>query len=85
MTATPASRRLQTVGLILIAAAALSGAAGGMHMLAMRRAYGVICGSGGGELAHCAACFAAVALLLSGLAMLAAAEVRRPKRVRSGL
>ena len=84
MTASPTSRPLQAIGAALLVAAAASGAVGGAHMLAMRQAYGAICGSGGGELAHCAACFAAVALLLSGLASLAAgARKPRPARRRA--
>ena len=43
------------------------------HMSAFRAAYGVVCGSQVGLLAHCPACHSALALLLLALSFLALA------------
>lgn len=74
-----ASRALLGAGIALLAGAALAGVAAGLHMRALMLAYGVICGSGGGALAHCPACYASLSLLSAGLAALAlSARLARP-------
>ena len=47
------------------------------HMSALNAAYGAICGSGAGRLAHCPACYGAIALLLLGLSSLGLAQAAR--------
>ncbi|MEO8114858.1 MAG: hypothetical protein ABI655_10775 [Phenylobacterium sp.] len=62
---------LRLYGLVLVTAAALAAMAASLHMRALAEAYGVICGSGAGGLAHCPACYLAMALLAAGLTCLA--------------
>lgn len=73
MFAKTARQGLAETGTVLIAAAVVSAAAGGLHMLVLSRAYGEICGLGHGGLPHCAACSASVLLFAAGLAVLALA------------
>lgn len=51
------------------------------HMSTFRAAYGVVCGSQTGLLAHCSACHAAVALILMALSFLALAASSRRRTV----
>jgi len=74
-------------GPVALSAVALTGAVvmatmAWAHMSALSAAYGPICGSGAG-LAHCPACYGAVALLLLGLSSLALATRRRRLPARS--
>lgn len=67
--------------LVALSAVALTGATliaalAWTHMSALH-AYGPICGSGAGRLAHCPACYGAVALLLLGLWSLGLAQAAR--------
>ncbi|RAK52529.1 hypothetical protein [Phenylobacterium deserti] len=78
-----ASRDLTFLGIGLLASAAMSGVLAWLHMRALSQAYGVICGSGGGELAHCPACYAAVGFLASGLLALAVAALPRMRRLKA--
>jgi len=80
MFAKTARQGLAETGLALIAAAAVCAAAGAFHMLAMSRAYGVICGVGRDGAPHCAACSASVVLLAAGLAAWACALARPAQR-----
>lgn len=79
-----ASRDLTIAGAGLIAAAAMAGVLAWLHMQSLAQTYGVICGSGGGALAHCPACYVAVAFLLSGLTALGAAAAPRLRRRKVG-
>lgn len=81
-----ASRISLSSGLAIAGAASLIGAAVSgeiavVHMRWMAQTYGAICGSEG--LPHCAACPTAVGLLMSGLALLAAAAGERRRLIGS--
>lgn len=76
------TQRLRAAGLGLVAAAAASGVVAAAHMRAMTEAYGVICGSGPGPLAHCAACYVAVALGLAGGGLLVVATWSQRRAIR---
>ena len=72
---------LVTLGALALTGAALMTGLAWAHMSALAAAYGPICGSGAG-LAHCPACYGAIALLLLGLSSLGLAARRRPLRAK---
>jgi len=68
--------------LVALSVASLTGAAlmatlAWAHMSALHAAYGSICGSDASRLAHCPACYGAVALFLLGLSSLGFAQAAR--------
>lgn len=70
--------------LVALSVASMTGAAlmallAWAHMSAFHAAYGVVCGSQVGLLAHCPACHSAVALLLLALSFLALAASARQR------
>lgn len=77
-----ASRRLRIAAAVSVMAAGPTAALAWLHMRAVAQAYGVICGSGAGQLAHCPACYVSVALLALGLGGLALSHVPQPARPR---
>ncbi len=70
---------LVVLSAVLLTGAALMASLAWAHMSALRAAYGPVCGSDTGRLAHCPACYAAVALFLLGLTSLALARTMRPQ------
>jgi hypothetical protein len=69
--------------LFALSAASLTGSAlmasmAWAHMRALEAAYGVICGTGAGQLAHCPACYGAVGFL--GLAAVTFALAQAARR-----
>lgn len=73
------TNRFPAGDLVALSAVALTGATlmaalAWVHMSTLNAAYGPICGTGEGRLAHCPACFGAVALLLIGLSSLGLAR-----------
>jgi hypothetical protein len=76
--------RFSPGGVVALSAVALTGATlmaalAWAHMSAFNAAYGAICGSDTGRVAHCPACYGAVVLLLLGLSSLGLAQaLRRP-------
>jgi len=73
-----ARQGLAETGIVLLAAAPVSAAAGAWHMAGLARAYGPICGLSHGAVLHCAACSASGLLLAAGLAALALAHWGAP-------
>ncbi len=73
--------------LVALSVVSMTGAAlmAWAQMSAFHAAYGFVCGSQAGLLAHCPACYVPVALLASGLSSLAhaASARRRVLRVRT--
>ena len=69
---------LIALSVVSMTGAALMALLAWAQMFVSHAAYGVVCGSQAGLLAHCPACYAAVALLVLGLSSLAlAASARR--------
>jgi hypothetical protein len=77
MPAKDAAQILRKSGVVLIGAALLSAEAAWLHMRSLARAYGEICGSGAGLLAHCPACYASAALFVSAAAAFVLAQSDR--------
>jgi hypothetical protein len=65
---------LIALGVALFTGAALTAVLAWAHMSALHAAYGSICGSDASRLAHCPACYGAVALFLLGLSSLGFAK-----------
>ena len=71
------ARDLRVAGALLATSGAVVAGLGWLHMRALVQAYGVICGSGAGEFAHCPACYIGVALMALAAACFARAHPGR--------
>jgi hypothetical protein len=83
MPATNAAQILRKSGVLLIGAALLSAQAAWLHMRGLAQAYGEICGSGAGLLAHCPACYASGALFASAAVSFVLAQSNRSPASRA--